>query len=128
MAKNVVIWADIPVTDMERARRFYGALLQAEIPLMPGTNDTVALLPGGSEEGVVSADLAMGENMKPSMDGPTVYLDPMGDIDAFMQRVASAGGRILQAPMDMGPVVGVIGFFVDSEGNRMGVRGPGKQG
>jgi uncharacterized protein len=124
MAKNVVIWADIPVTDMDRARKFYGALLQADIPVMPGTNDSVALLPGGDQEGTVSADLAKGENMKPSMDGATVYFDPMGDIAAFMQRVESAGGKILQQPMDMGPVVGVIGFFVDTEGNRLGVRAP----
>ena len=42
---NTIVWADIPVTDMDRARAFYGAVLQAEIPLMDGANGDVALLP-----------------------------------------------------------------------------------
>jgi predicted enzyme related to lactoylglutathione lyase len=43
---NTIVWADIPVTDMDRARAFYGALLQTEIPLMEGADGSVALLPG----------------------------------------------------------------------------------
>ena len=42
---NTIVWADIPVTDMDRARTFYGAVLQTEIELMEGQAD-VALLPG----------------------------------------------------------------------------------
>jgi len=32
---STIVWADIPVTDMDRARKFYGAVLQAEIQPMP---------------------------------------------------------------------------------------------
>ena len=43
---NTIVWADIPVTDMDRARKFYAAVLEADIPLMDGANGDVALLPG----------------------------------------------------------------------------------
>ncbi len=39
---NLIVWADIPVTDLDRAMKFYGAVLQREFVTMPGM-DGVAL-------------------------------------------------------------------------------------
>jgi len=119
---NTIVWADIPVTDMDRARAFYGAVLQAEIPLMDGANGDVALLPG--EQGTVSGDLARGENQKPSTDGCTIYLDTKGDPEGMIERAVAAGGKVLMPVTSMGDMVGSIGFFLDSEGNRIGVHKP----
>ena len=119
---NTIVWADIPVTDMDRARAFYGAVLQAEIPLMDGANGDVALLPG--EQGTVSGDLACGENQKPSTDGCTIYLDTKGDPEGMIERAVAAGGKVLMPVTSMGDMVGSIGFFLDSEGNRIGVHKP----
>ena len=116
---NTIVWADIPVTDMDRARRFYGALLEAEIGLMEGSKGTVALLPG--EDGAVSADLAMGEQMKPSAEGCTIYLDSRGDVEGMVARAKSAGGQVVMPPTDMGEMIGTIAFIIDSEGNRIGL-------
>ena len=118
---NTIVWADIPVTDLERARKFYGAVLQAEIATMPGMT-SVALLPG--EPGDVSADLALTENMKPGTDGTTIYLDSKGDPEGMLERAAAAGGKVLMPVTDMGEMIGFIGFFLDSEGNRIGVHKP----
>jgi len=119
---NTIVWADIPVTDMDRARKFYAAVLEADIPLMDGANGDVALLPG--EMGTVSADLARGENQKPSTDGCTIYLDTKGDPEGMMERAVAAGGKVLMPVTSMGDMVGSIGFFQDSEGNRIGVHKP----
>ncbi|HEY3317089.1 MAG TPA: VOC family protein [Coriobacteriia bacterium] len=123
MAENAIIWADIPVTDMARAMKFYSAVLQGDVTEMPGGGGEVALLPvmGERQEGqmVVGADLYVG---KPSMDGATVYLNTMGDIEGTLRRAEAAGGKVLQEPKDMGPMVGMIAFFVDSEGNRIGLQ------
>jgi predicted enzyme related to lactoylglutathione lyase len=121
---NTVVWADIPVTDMDRARRFYGELLLAEIRLMDGSEGTVALLPG--EMGEVTADLAMGENFKPSATGAVIYLDCKGDIEGMAERAVRAGGSIFMPPTDMGEMVGTIAFIGDSEGNRIGLHVPPK--
>jgi len=120
---NVIVWADIPVTDMQRAIKFYSHVTGFTVPLMPGSNDTVALIGGPGEVGedgpVVSADLYLGGT--PSHDGPTVYLGSGGDIDGMVARVVEAGGKVLQEKQFMGEMIGWIAFFEDSEGNRIGI-------
>jgi len=122
---NTIVWADIPVTDMDRARKFYAAVLQADIELMPGMED-VALLP--MEPGDASGDLVKSDNAKPGAGGITVYLDSKGDPEGMIERAVGAGGQLAMPLTDMGEMVGFIGFFIDSEGNRVGVHAPPKQG
>jgi len=119
---NTIVWADIPVTDMDRARAFYAAVLEAEIPLMDGAHGDVALLP--MEQGSVSADLVRSENQKPGLGGCTIYLDSKGDPEGMIERAVAAGGAVLMPVTSMGDMVGFIGFFEDSEGNRIGVHQP----
>jgi len=121
---NTIVWADIPVTDMDRARKFYAAVLEGEIPLMEGANGDVALLPGDPMSGDVSGDLARGENQKPGLGGCTIYLDSKGDPEGMIERAVAAGGKVLMPVTSMGDMVGSIGFFQDSEGNRIGVHKP----
>jgi len=122
---NTIVWADIPVTDMDRARQFYAAVLQADIELMPGMED-VALLP--MEPGDASGDLVKSDNARPGAGGITVYLDSKGDPEGMIERAVGAGGQLAMPVTDMGEMVGFIGFFIDSEGNRVGVHAPPKQG
>ena len=85
--------------------------------------DDLGLLPGepGLNEAIVSADLSPG---KPGVDGPVPYLGSGGDIEAMVARVREAGGEVLQDPQFMGPMVGWIAFFIDSEGNKSGIQQP----
>lgn len=128
---NTIVWADIPVTDLNRAMKFYGAVLQHEftpVEGMPG----IALPspdqsdPSDAQQGPwsVAFDLAVVEDRKPSTDGCTIYLNSQGDPEAMLQRAVEAGGQILMPLTDMGEMVGSIGFFMDSEGNRIGVHKP----
>lgn len=117
---GVLVWADIPVIDMERARRFYGELLQAELTIMPGGGWEVAVPP--REMGPNAFDLTNVEGLKPSADGVTIYLDSAGDIEGMVRRAEAAGGTIQSPPTDMGPMVGVLAFVIDTEGNRIGIR------
>ncbi len=120
---NTLIWADIPVLDMARAKKFYGELLQVEMQGMPGLEDFVAV-PAGDGEGSISFDLAKNDNFQPSSSGVRIYLDPKGDMQGMLRRAEAAGGKVVQPPNDMGPVVGVIAFILDTEGNTIGLRAP----
>ena len=61
---NVVVWADIPVIDLERARKFYAHLLGTPVEDMPGVPGVAILKsPGATEPMDVSADLAVGPIM-----------------------------------------------------------------
>jgi uncharacterized protein len=128
---NTIVWADIPVTDLDRAMKFYGAVLQREFVKAEGM-DGIALeapqepAPTGMPEGSfpVSFDLAVVKDRKPSADGCTIYLNSFGDPEAMLRRAEAAGGKILAPVAYMGEMVGSIGFFLDSEGNRIGVHKP----
>jgi uncharacterized protein len=126
--ENTVVWADIPVTDLDRAMAFYGAVLKRPFTKIEGMDGiAIEAPPEGMGEGdmsgdmPVSFDLALAETQKPSMEGCTIYLNSGGDPEGMMDRAAKAGGEILMPVTNMGEMVGFIGFFRDTEGNRIGV-------
>jgi predicted enzyme related to lactoylglutathione lyase len=114
---NTFVWADIPVADMDRARKFYAA-----VPLMDGADGDVALLP--MEPGDASGDLVKSDRATPGAPGVTVYLDSKGDPEGMIERAVNAGGQLAMPVSDMGETVGFIGYFIDTEGNRIGVHKP----
>ncbi len=121
---NIIVWADIPVADLDRASKFYSQVLQIPINRVPGM-DGIALPASPPTSGeaapqapMVAFDLFVG---KPSLEGVTVYLSVPDDYPSTLARVRAAGGEVLQEPQDMGPMVGVLAYFKDTEGNRIGL-------
>ncbi len=116
---SILVWADVPVTDLDRARRFYSQVLGVDVPAdpnMPG----IALVMGDPP----SVDLALNMGQPSETAGTTIYFGTT-DLDAMLARVEPAGGRILQPKQFMGDMVGYIAFFLDTEGNRVGLRSSG---
>jgi hypothetical protein len=132
---NVVVWVDIPVKDMQRARNFYEHLLGNPIEEMPGSEGTSALLMpmGTGSEMDVSADLAtagsemgfVGQQVRmtePSpTHGPIIYLSAKEDIDGMLERAVQAGGRIHAPKQDFGQMGGWLALIIDTEGNLIGL-------
>jgi predicted enzyme related to lactoylglutathione lyase len=130
---NLIVWADIPVADLERAMKFYSAVLQREFVTMEGMEGVGLPGPGegddpSGQDMPVAFDLVRREEVTPSHEGCTVYLDARGDAEGMLRRAAEAGGEILTPATFMGEMVGTIGFFQDSEGNRIGVHQQGGAG
>jgi len=117
---NTIVWADIPVKDLDRAREFYSKLLGREMVIMPGMEDVSIPAPAGNEN-EVAFDLFRGIS-EPSELGTRIYFDAEGDIAGMIQRAELAGGTVLSPPRDMGPMVGIIAFVRDTEGNQIGLR------
>jgi hypothetical protein len=132
--ENTIVWADIPVKDLDRAMKFYGAVLQREFIKAEGMEGIALEAPSGEapdgqpDEYPVSFDLALAENQKPSTEGCTIYLNSRGEPEAMIDRAVAAGGELIMPVTDMGEMVGSIGFFKDSEGNRIGVHKPPAMG
>jgi hypothetical protein len=83
----MIVWADIPVTDLDRAMRFYGAVLQHEfiaVDGMPGIGLPAPEQPGSADAPAemmpVAFDLAEVADNRPSTDGRTGFvLDTEGN-------------------------------------------------
>ena len=134
MAKNDIVWADIPVSDMDRASKFYAHVLGKPVGGMPGMEGIALIgmtppaegveIPPQEMERIVSVDLYLGGT--PSTTGATIYFSSYGDINGMVARVREAGGEVLEEPQFRGPMVGWVAFFRDTEGNRIGIQQPGE--
>ncbi len=92
---NQIVWVDIPVLDLDRAVRFYSAVLGGEVQKQEFSGMTFALLPGADSDGVVSGCLFAKDDEKPSDRGMLVYLNAQGRLDEAISAVESNGGKVL---------------------------------
>ena len=118
---SAVNWVDIPVTDMDRARGFYSAVLGSELKVADDTQGMMAMLP--YQDGVGGA-LMQGDGYTPSRQGSIVYLNGGDDLSVPLSKVEAAGGKVLTDKISIGEN-GFIAFFLDTEGNRVGLHSPG---
>lgn len=116
---NTVVWFDMPVQDLDRAMRFYSAVLGSRIEKQQFSGMSFAVLP--HEEGAASGCLtpnSEGNENKPSAQGPLLYLNCQGRLDEAVAAVAPNGGKVLQPRHAIGPY-GFRAVVLDSEGNRI---------
>jgi predicted enzyme related to lactoylglutathione lyase len=119
---NALNWFEIPVSDLARAKRFYGSVLQAELREETMNGTSMAILP--YEKGGVGGALIAGENFVPSSQGAIVYLDAGEDLDGAIARVEEAGGKVVLGKTLVSPEIGSIAHFLDTEGNRLALHSP----
>jgi predicted enzyme related to lactoylglutathione lyase len=115
---SAINWFEIPVTDMERAARFYEALEGRSLKRETFMGVPHAIFQSAKEGGVGGA-LIYEEKRKPSSEGTTVYLDS-SDIDAALERVSKLGAEVLVPKTSIGPI-GFMALLIDSEGNKIGL-------
>jgi len=116
-AGNQVVWFDIPVRDIDRAIRFYSAVLGAELQKQqaaPGT--AIVVLPYG--EGSIGGSLVQTMDAKPSDKGPLLYLNTNGRLVDALKEVEQNGGKVLAEMHSIAPF-GFRAIVLDSEGNRI---------
>lgn len=114
---NAINWFEIPVTDFERAKKFYATLFDAEITEMPFPEGKYGILPADMQKGI-GGGIVQGEGFIPSDKGTIVYLNGGEDLNIPLSRVESAGGKILIPKMSIGEN-GFMAHFIDTEGNRV---------
>jgi len=117
---NQIVWCDIPVTDLDRAVRFYSAVLGAPVRKEQHEGMAFAVLPHGDQHGV-SGCLTPGcdgSKSEPSPHGPLLYFNCQGRLDDAVAAVQPNGGKVLQPRHPIGPY-GFRAVVLDSEGNRI---------
>jgi len=112
---NQIVWCDIPVLDLDRAIKFYSAVLGVEVKKEEFPGMTIGILP--HNDGEVGGCLFTGSEDKPSDKGLLVYLNANGRLDDAIAAVMPNGGSVLK-PKSLGPY-GSRAIILDSEGNRL---------
>ena len=118
--KNAINWFEIPVNDYERAKKFYGTILELEITdyHMPEKNMKYGIFPYDMENTGVGGAIVQMKEMNPSTDGSTVYLNGGNDLNVALAKVEAAGGQVFMPKTDIDEN-GFIAQFIDTEGNRV---------
>lgn len=126
MKSNPVVWFEIYVQDMARARKFYETVFQNALePLAP---------PDGPDADAGTQMLAFPMNMEapgsggmlvqmkdvPSGGGGTMIYFACQDCAVEQGRVEAAGGKVHRAKFSIGPY-GHISLVADTEGNMIGL-------
>ncbi|MEO5881414.1 MAG: VOC family protein [Caldimonas sp.] len=113
-------WFEIPVKDMERAQRFYETLLATRLRRETIGDNSLAVFPY-ADTGVGGCLLAGAAVPAPSLDGTLVYLHAGASLDAVLERVGAAGGRVVTPKVQLPGDMGCFAHVADSEGNRVGL-------
>jgi predicted enzyme related to lactoylglutathione lyase len=121
MANNPVNWFEIYVQDMERARKFYEAMLQTKLKKLNSTVPELWAFPQSFTDYGASGALAKMEGF-PSGGNSNSTLVYFSCVDCAVEakRAVAAGGRILKEKFSIGEY-GFIVLAFDTEGNMFGL-------
>jgi hypothetical protein len=116
---RVINWFEIPVADLDRAIRFYETVFAVRLRREEMNDMRMGVFP--YEQPATGGALLACKEGKPGDHGVVIYLDGGPDLSKPLGRVGAAGGRILMEKTSIGPDIGHIAMFADSEGNRIGL-------
>jgi predicted enzyme related to lactoylglutathione lyase len=119
MEHNMVGWFEIPVTDMDRAKKFYEEVFDIDIQVQDFHGTEMGWFPFSESKPGTAGSLIKDAAYEPSdKKGVLIYFSST-DISTQLKKVLAAGGKVLQAKTLISEDVGYMGLFVDSEGNRI---------
>ena len=98
---NQIVWCDIPVLDLDRAIKFYSAVLGQDVKKQEFPGTTMGIL--AHNDGEVGACLFTSADEKPTERGTMVYLNANGRLDEALSAVTRNGGKIVQPKHQIGP-------------------------
>lgn len=118
---NIVGWFEIPVSNMERAIKFYEIVFQFKLSRNQMGPLDMAWFPWvENSTGSGGSLVHQADHYKPSADGTLVYFTAFsGDLDIELNRVEAAGGRILSGKKLIAEGYGHMALVMDTEGNRI---------
>ncbi len=118
--RNVVGWFEIPVSNMERAINFYETVLGFNLEQHKFGGFDMAWFPDADKPGSPGSLVHDEKFYKPSRDGVLIYFSsPSGDLKVELDKVESAGGKVLIQKKLISEDIGYMGMFSDTEGNRI---------
>ncbi|WP_444995873.1 VOC family protein [Aliikangiella sp. IMCC44359] len=118
--KHIVTWAEIPVTNLERAMNFYRETLSFNFKREEMCGYEYAMFE--TEEEAVTGALVFGKGFIPSNKGSIIYLDGGDDLNIPLGKIENMGNKIVipKTGINEGEH-GYFAHFIDSEGNIVGL-------
>ena len=117
---NSLNWFEIPAKDITRAKNFYENIFSMKMQDMGEMMGMKMVgFPSEMGNGKASGGLVESQMHKPSTEGAVVYLNANPSIQTVIDRIEHAGGKVVMPKTQISPEIGVMAFFIDSEGNKV---------
>jgi predicted enzyme related to lactoylglutathione lyase len=118
---NAISWFEIPAIDLDRAAKFYEAIMGISFIPMDTPNIKMRMFPVDDPvKGIGGAIVDSGGFHRPSeTDGVLIYLNGNPDVQNILDKVEHAGGSILVPKTQISPEYGYMAVIRDTEGNRI---------
>jgi uncharacterized protein len=110
-----VVWFDLPVADLDRATKFYAAVLGIKVSKEKMGNFSFSVLEHGPDG---NGGCLVPNAAEVSDKGILVYMNVDGRIRDAVRQAEQNGGRVVKAIESIGQH-GVRAIILDSEGNRI---------
>lgn len=117
--QHALVWAEIPVSDLDKAMKFYGTVFQYDLSIDDTGPNPIAMLPTADFATGIGGHLYPGKPA-PGGSGPTVHLAVPDTLEATAARFREAGGDVTTDD----PVTIPFGRFTygtDPDGNSIGM-------
>jgi uncharacterized protein len=120
ITNNVVGWFEIPVSDMDRAIKFYETVFGFNLERHQMGPLDMAWFPFKDAPGAPGTLVYHKDFYKPSTEGTLVYFTAhSGDLSNELAKIEPAGGKVVVEKTLITEDIGYMGVFLDSEGNRV---------
>ena len=115
MTNPIVVWNEIPVTDLEASVKFYNTVFGWDMTINTDGPNPMADF-GGSQD-VSGGHLYPGQPA--NNNGPTVHFGVEGPLEAAAERCRAAGGEVIGEPIPLPS--GRFIYAKDPDGNSIGL-------
>jgi uncharacterized protein len=118
---NALNWFEIPVSDFERAKKFYETIFDYQMPENMMGNVRMGFFLYDFQNGKVGGAICKSDMHIPSQEGSLVYLNCQPDLQVVLDRVENAGGNIVQQKTNISEDqhLGFWALVTDTEGNKV---------
>lgn len=118
--KHAIDWFEIPVKNFDKAKKFYEAILDADMQVMEMTGMRSAFFPADMMSGGIGGCITQADGYEPATKGTLIYLNGGDDLAVPLSKVEAAGGKVVMPKTAIGQN-GFMAHFIDTEGNKIGL-------
>jgi uncharacterized protein len=113
--KNRIVWADVPVADLDRSSAFYTAVLGVKVSKESFGDFQFCVFHHEDGNG---GCLVLNKGEVTASAGILVYFNVNGRIQDAVKQTEKLGGKVIEPVTSIGPH-GFRAIVIDSEGNRI---------
>lgn len=119
MKPNPIVWLEIYVQDMARAKRFYESVFQVNLEELESPDSEMWVFPMEMNKVGASGALVKMEGVQSGGSGTIPYFH-CDEVAVEESRVVKSGGKVFKPKMSIGQY-GSMALVVDTEGNMIGL-------